>query len=237
MGIQFPASWIRANRRYIMHEKRLFFVFSSIMLAAAAFSARAQVVPSAYSDKGISITVGGMGSIFQPDYEGASITTQFSTTYLCTGLTGVYCIPAAQDSKYPLLGVGAYVDVKYNRWVQIEAEGRWLRFNQYWNISQDNYLIGPRVPIRRFWKAQIYGKALWGKAKMTFPPIFQDPTTLQPAGRIGFTDLAFGAGADIKLSRRFSLRLPDVEYQYWPKWSNATLKPYGASVGIGYKIF
>jgi len=213
-----------------MLQKRLLFVIFSILLAAAAFSAGAQVVPSAYSDRRISVTVGGMGSIFQPDYEGASITTLFPTTYLCP-LPGAYCIPAAQNSQYPLIGVGAYVDVKYNRWIQIEAEGRWLRFNQYQNISQDNYLIGPRVPIHRFWKAQIYGKALWGKAKMTFPPIFQ------PAGRVSFTDIAFGGGADIKLSRRFSLRLPDVEYQYWPKWSNASLKPYGASVGIGYKIF
>jgi hypothetical protein len=220
-----------------MLQKRLFFVSISILLAAEAFSACAQVVPSGYRDRRISVTAGGMGSIFQPDYEGASITTQFSTTYLCAGLTDVYCIPAAQNSQYPLIGVGAYVDVKYNRWIQIEAEARWLRFNQFQNISQDNYLIGPRVPIRRIWKAQIYGKALWGKAKMTFPPIFQDPSTLQPAGRVGYTDLAFGGGADIMLSRRFSLRLPDVEYQYWPKWSNATLKPYGASVGIGYKIF
>jgi len=214
-----------------MLQKRLFFVFSSILLVAAAFPACAQVEPSAYADKRISVTVGGMGSIFQPDYEGASITTAFPTTYLCYGLTGVECIPAAQRSRYPLIGVGAYVDVKYNRWIQVEAEGRWLRFNQYRNISQDNYLISPRVPIHRFWKAQIYGKVLFGEARMTFPPIFQ------PGGRLSYTDIAFGGGADIKLSRRFSLRLPDLEYQYWPKWSNANLKPYGAIVGIGYKIF
>jgi hypothetical protein len=235
-GHSFPRTLDSRRSADIMLQKRLFFVFISILLASAAFSAGAQVVPSAYGDKRISVTVGGMGSIFQPDYEGASITTLFPTTYLCP-LPGAYCIPAAQDSQYPLLGVGAYVDVKYNRWIQIEAEGRWLRFNQYQNISQDNYLIGPRVPIHRFWKAQIYGKALWGKGKMTFPPNFLNPTTLLPAGRVGYTDLAFGGGADIKLSRRFSLRLPDLEYQYWPKWSNASLKPYGASVGIGYKIF
>jgi len=76
-GIHSPAPWIRADRRYIMLQKRLLFVIFSILLAAAAFSAGAQVVPSAYSDRRISVTVGGMGSIFQPDYEGASITTLF----------------------------------------------------------------------------------------------------------------------------------------------------------------
>lgn len=152
-----------------MLEKRLFLVFFSILLGAADLSARAQVVPSA-TLKGISVTAGGMGSIFQPDFEGTAVTTQSSTTYLCYGLTGVYCIPAAQASPYLLIGLGAYVDVKYNRWIQIEAEGRWMRFNQFQNISQDNYLIGPRIPVYRFWKAQFYGKALVGEGKMTFPP-------------------------------------------------------------------
>jgi hypothetical protein len=52
-----------------------------------------------------------------------------------------------------------------------------------------------------------------------------------------FTDIAFGGGADIPITRRISLRAIDVEYQYWPTWGNSTLSPYGASVGIGYRIF
>jgi hypothetical protein len=38
------------------------------------------------------------------------------------------------------------------------------------------------------------------------------------------------------LNKRFSAR-GDFEYQQWPKWLNTSLYPYGASVGIGYKIF
>lgn len=213
-----------------MLQKRLIFVFLSILFVAANLPACAQVVPAGIG-RTTTITAGGMGSIFQPDYEGAAITTAFPTTYLCYGLTGVNCIPAAQDSRFPLIGLGAYVDVKYSRWIQIEAEGRWMRFNEYKGISEDNYLIGPRFSIYRLWKAHIYGKALWGEAKMTFPPIFQ------PGGRLTFTDLAFGGGADFRVTKRFSIRFPDLEYQYWPKWSNSNLKPYGASVGIGYRIF
>jgi hypothetical protein len=52
-----------------------------------------------------------------------------------------------------------------------------------------------------------------------------------------FTDIAFGGGADIKLTRRISLRAFDVEYQYWPAWGNSTLSPYGASMGVSYRVF
>ena len=52
-----------------------------------------------------------MGSIFQPDYAGNGI---------------------AQTSPNRLYGVGAYVDAHFSRWLQIEAEGRWLRFNEYY---------------------------------------------------------------------------------------------------------
>jgi hypothetical protein len=193
-----------------------------ILLAAGAFSAHAQVVPSAIGRR-ISITAGGMASIFQPDYEGNTVCVGTS----CPFSPGIY-YPVAQASTYPLYGVGAYVDVKFTRWIQLEAEGRWQRFNQFAGIYQDNYLIGPRVPFYRLWKATVYGKALYGFSKMNF-------NTSGDHGR--FTDIAFGGGADIKLTKRFSLRAIDVEYQYWPQWGNSTLSPYGASVGVGYKIF
>jgi hypothetical protein len=42
---------------------------------------------------------------------------------------------------------------------------------------------------------------------------------------------------DIKLTKRISVRAIDFEFQQWPKWLNSSLAPYGASVGVGYKIF
>lgn len=139
-----------------------------------------------------------------------------------------YEYPKAQAADNGLFGVGAYVDVRFSRWVQIEAEGRWQRFNQYANIHEDNYLVGPRVPIRRFWKANVYGKALVGFSNMNFD-------TLNDHGR--FTTLAFGGGADIRITRKLSFRAVDVEYQYWPEWGNTSLSPYGVSMGVGYKVF
>jgi hypothetical protein len=173
-------------------------------------------VVAAASARQFSITTGGMASIFQPDFEG-----DWQPPY--------FQYPVAHASPYPLFGAGAYMDVKFTRWVQLEAEGRWQRFNQYGGIYQDNYLIGPRLPVARFWKTTAYAKVLGGFTKMSFgyPPGVYGP----------YTTIAFGGGLDVKLTKRISLRAVDFEYQYWPEWETSTLSPYGASVGIGYRIF
>ncbi len=189
--------------------KRSILALFSILLAAATLSARAQVVPSA-TGRQLSVTAGAMASAFQPDYAGGGV---------------------ADASPNRLYGVGTYVDVKFTRWVQIEAEGRWLRYNQLANINETNYLIGPRLPIYRlhFWRATPYAKVLIGLGDMNFE--FNEAT-----GR--FTDIAYGGGLDVKVTRRISVRAFDFEYQQWPKWiNNQQLFPYGASVGVGYKIF
>jgi hypothetical protein len=174
-------------------------VLFSLLLATAASISHAQVAPAAIARQ-FSLTGGGTVSLFQPDY-----------------------------GPNKLIGIGAYVDVKFTRWIQVEGEGRWLRYNQYANIYQDNYLIGPRVPIFHFWKATPYAKALVGIGKMNFQYNYANGT---------FTDIAFGGGLDVNLTKHIVVRAIDVEYQDWPKWlQNQSLQPYGASVGIGYRVF
>jgi hypothetical protein len=187
----------------------------SILFVAGAVAASAQVVPSA-TGRQVSITAGGMASAFQPDFIGGYDSNGF----------------IAQSSNQPLFGVGAYVDVRLRRWVQFEAEGRWLRWNAFQGITEDNYLIGPRIPVYHFWKATVYGKALAGFSNMNFGSDFYNAS-----GR--YTDIAFGGGMDVKLTRKISLRAVDVEYHYWPWWGNGNtnLSPYGVSMGVGYKIF
>ena len=90
--------------------KRSIVYLIPIVIAAAAVSARAQVVPSATKSQ-LSLTAGALGFVFQPDYAGN--------------------YPLAQTSPNRLYGLGAFVDVHFTRWVQIEGEGRWLRFNPY----------------------------------------------------------------------------------------------------------
>ena len=91
-------------------------------------------------------------------------------------------------------------------------------------------LIGPRVPIHEFKRYGItpYGKALFGLGHMNFE-------YNEAYGR--FADISLGGGIDMRLSKHWVLRPADFEYQLWPNWIDGTLKPYGLSAGIGYKIF
>ena len=76
-------------------------------------------------------------------------------------------------------------------------------------------------------RATPYAKVLIGLGRMNFEYNLA-------YGR--FTDIAYGGGSDFKLTKRLSVR-GDFEYQQWPKWINSSLYPYGASVGVGYRIF
>ncbi|HEX7728340.1 MAG TPA: outer membrane beta-barrel protein [Terracidiphilus sp.] len=189
--------------------KRFGIAFLIFAACAGASLAGAQVAPSATRSQ-MSVTAGALLSAFQPDYGGGGV---------------------AATAPNRLYGAGAYVDVRFSRWVQIEAEGRWLRFNQFVEIYQDNYLIGPRVPIHQFGRVTPYGKFLFGIGKMNFE---------YSATSCRCTNLVYGGGADVQLTKRISWRAVDFEYQQWPTWyalQNGQLHPYGFSTGIGYKIF
>jgi hypothetical protein len=190
--------------------KRSAWVFLVYLMCAGAAMAGAQVQASATRGT-FNMNVGAMASDFQPDYAGGGI---------------------AQASPYRLYGAGAYLDVRFSRWVQLEAEWRWQRFHQYVGIHQDNYLIGPRVPIHTFFgRVTPYGKVLFGFTHMTFE--FNET-------ECRCQTIAYGGGADVRLDDRWTLRAVDFEYQQFPSWyqlQNAQLHPYGVSVGIAYRVF
>jgi hypothetical protein len=161
--------------------------------------ASAQVAPSALKSP-LSLTVGGTVSAFDPDY-----------------------------IQNKLVGLGAYADLNIFHGIGIEGEARWQRFHETDGISQDNYLIGPRVKLPlHIWRVTPYVKGLGGFTEMNFGPGLE-------SGR--FTTLAFGGGVDIKVTRRWSIRPVDFEYQVWPYFGDQTLSPYGVTAGIGYRIF
>ena len=173
-----------------------------VLLIAGLRSVSAQAV-EAMDARGFYVDAGGMASGFMPG-----------------------------DWNQPVIGAGTYVDLHFSHWIQVEAEGRWMRWNGYFGETQDNYLIGPRVPVFRIGRrAQIYGKGLVGLAKMNF-------SELDRYKNGSFTALAFGGTLDYKLTRKLTLRAVDFEYQYWPKWvPNQSLQPYGVSVGMAYRVF
>lgn len=199
---------VRIGRTNLVHMKRLSFSLLCFVFAAAAVSTHAQVAPAAYSS-GWSLSAGGEGSAFQPDYADEPC--------------------CAEASPNRLYGIGAYVDMRFTRWVQVEGEARWMRFNQDsfgTNPPVPNgetvYQIGPRIPIHTWGKFTPYGKALWGLASADF--LTGDSTVL-----------TFGGGLDYRLNRKFTLRAFDFEYQRWNV--SPTLYPYGGSVGLSYRIF
>lgn len=169
--------------------------------------AGAQAPPSAYGPQ-LTLTAGGLGSIFQPDYQGGGV-------------------PSASPNA--LFGIGAYVDVQFSRWFGLEAEGRWNRFHQFDDIHEDNYLLGYRLPVQRlrFWNFTPYGKILVGYGRMSFE--FNDAH-----GR--FTDIAYGGGLDMHTGGRLVFRPVDLEYQQWPSWLGTTLHPWGYSAGVSWRI-
>jgi opacity protein-like surface antigen len=192
--------------------KRLLVALFALSLAACA-SARAQVVPSAEGSE-FQLRVGALGSALQPDFPSSGCF--FSTTSSCVG-----------TSPNRVYGVGTYVDVRLSRWFQPEAEARWSEFNvQGESNREDTYLFGPRVPIHTFhWMhATPYGKFLvgWGRASGFLTP----PTTLA---------MAYGGGLDLRLTKHFTLRAIDFEYQQWRV--TPTLFPYEGSVGLSYRVF
>jgi opacity protein-like surface antigen len=183
---------------------------SSIVLlcfiALAAVFARGQVVPSAESRR-FSLSVGVMGSVFQPNFDAD------------------YENPAV-DAPIRSYGLGGYVDMKLSRWVRLEFEGRSLRFNEYEEAAQDTYLGGFNIPLHRFGRFTPYAKALGGAGVLSSPYIAGSQVT-------AFT-FAYGGGVDYRLSKRFSLRA-DYEEQRWR--TDPVIQPFGASAGISYKIF
>ena len=155
----------------------------------------------AASSGSLALDAGGFGTGFQPDYAGEGI---------------------AQTGPKRLYGGGAYVDGRIARWVQLEGEGRWLKFNQYLGINESTYLIGPRVPVYTFFhRLTPYGKVLVGMGGGSF---------LTGHSFV----LAYGAGVDYQLTPRFKVRA-DFEYQQWRV--TPTLWPYGLSIGASYRIF
>jgi len=134
-----------------------------------------------------------------------------------------------EDYGQQVIGGGAvFVDANPTWRYGIELEGRWLNYHTDEQVTEQNYLGGVRVML---WKPgsrfQPYGKFLVGVGHITFP--FQYATG-------SYLAMAPGAGVDIHLNDRWSVRAADFEYQLWPQFTYGQLKPYGVTVGLRYRI-
>ncbi len=125
-------------------------------------------------------------------------------------------------------GAAVWVDMNPTWRYGLEAEGRWLNYHTSEQVTEANYLGGVRVML---WKPesriQPYGKFLAGVGHINFPFGYATGNYLA---------MAPGAGVDIHLNDRWSIRAADFEYQLWPSFTFGQLKPYGVSAGVRYRI-
>ena len=160
-------------------------------------TAKAQNIPTA-KGPGSYVAVGGELSAFQADY----------------GQRLIY-------------GGTLFADINPTWRIGFEAEARYLRFNTFENVTETNYLAGPRVML---WPGPLrpYVKFLVGAGKITLPVRYAEGT---------FLTYAPGAGLDYILNDRWTVRVIDLEYQVWPDFSSyGQLHPYGISAGISFRL-
>ncbi len=149
---------------------------------------------------------------------------------LSVGAFGSYFSPDYGFNN--LYGVGGFVDYNLTPKLGAEAEVRFSRFNQDYSIHFDTYLAGPRYSFYHGHHLTGYAKVLFGVGEFTYP---------YNAANGGFGAIGFGAGADYRLSHKWSVR-GDYEYQVWPGFvgsgpGTSGLMPQGVSVGANYRIF
>jgi len=142
---------------------------------------------------------------------------------LWAGAGGSYYTLGYGDRK--LVGLTGWVDYDTVRRYGIEAEGRWLDWQQTANVHDETFLLGPRYHMN-YGRLQIYAKGLVGFGKFNFPYNYATGN---------YFVIAPGGGVDYRLSRRWSVR-SDFEYQIWPQFTFGSMSSAGITVGLRRKI-
>jgi len=115
----------------------------------------------------------------------------------------------------------------YPQWrAGLEGEARYLRLHQAEDVTEANYLIGPRVFVHSG-REQIYAKFLVGDGHINMPFHY---------GRGDFLSLAPGGGVDLSLSDYISVRAFDFEYQLWQNFPYGPMRPYSVSAGLSIRV-
>ncbi len=136
------------------------------------------------------------------------------------------------QSGQRLTGAGAFADVRLNYRFSLEGEANFLTFGGFEGSTESSYLAGPRAVLLFRGRWLPYGKLLVGEGRIHYPFRIGDASYLA---------LAPGAGADYRVSYRWTLRF-EYEYQIWPDspgYANEPdheLTPNGFHVGIAYRV-
>jgi len=123
-------------------------------------------------------------------------------------------------------GAQLFVDLQPQWRFGIEAEARFLKLHNSEELSERNYLAGPRVVIRSG-EWQPYAKFLIGDGHIEMP--FQ-------YAHGDFLALVPGGGLDLQLNDYINLRAIDFEYQLWHGFPFGSMNPYGVSAGVSVRL-
>ena len=127
-----------------------------------------------------------------------------------------------------IAGSFVYVDVHPQWRVGFEGEARFLHWHTAEQVTEASYLGGLRVAlVRRPQRWNPYAKFLAGAGEISLPFHYAHG---------GFLTYAPGAGLDIALNDRVTVRAVDLEYQHWPQFPYGALHPYGISTGISVRV-
>ena len=170
--------------------------FAAFLLLAAATGAIAQAGPTA-TGPGTTVVAGGGVAWFHSPY-----------------------------GQRDLGGAHVFVDLQPHWRFGVELEARYLRVHNSEEISEKDYLGGPRVLLQSG-RWQPYAKFLIGDGHIDMP--FQ-------YAHGDFLALVPGAGVDLAVSDYVNIRALDFEYQLWQSFPFGNMRPYGISAGISVRL-
>lgn len=125
-------------------------------------------------------------------------------------------------------GLSIYGDLDVTRHLGVEAVYQNASLRTPLDIGENAYLIGPRIRATRG-RFIPYAKFLFGEGIFNY----QQGYNIRASSESHFM-YAFGAGVDVRATRRINVRLFDFEYQRWPGYGPHGLTPYAVSVGAAY---
>jgi len=177
--------------------RRAALALSLLLAILSTRQANAQAMPTATAP-GLLIAVGGGGaSMFQSGY-----------------------------GRNNIVGLNTYVDMNIGP-IGVEGEARFLHYHTSEDVTETNYLIGPRYTLFRTRPLRPYVKFLVGQGQIAFPFHYAE-------GK--YFAYAPGAGLEYSIHERCIVRVIDFEYQNWPQFTYGGLQPYGISAGISIRL-
>lgn len=138
------------------------------------------------------------------------------------GLSMVQAVYGQRD----LGGAFVFADFSPHWRFNLEAEARFLRVHSAEQVTEQNYLVGPRALLTSG-RERVYAKFLVGDGHIDMPFEY---------GRGDFLALVPGAGVDMDLNEVTTLRVVDFEYQMWRNFPFGTMRPYAISTGISFRL-